>query len=73
MKTVTRSNIHLMAATILTAALAVPVAAQQVPFKGALQGHVTDSNCSPPQATCVVVTTTGTGIGAILGQFSFSE
>ena len=40
----TRSNIYLpMAAMILTAALAVPAAAQnQVPFKGAMQGNDTD-------------------------------
>ena len=44
MKTITRSNIYLpMAAMILTAALAIPAAAQkQVPFNGAMQGHDTD-------------------------------
>jgi len=44
MKNTTRFNIHLlMTALILTAALAVPAAAQkQVPFMGAMQGHDTD-------------------------------
>jgi hypothetical protein len=60
-----------MAAMILTAALAVPAAAQkQVTFKGALQGHDTDSN---PTATTIVVTTSGTGIGTLLGEFSFTQ
>jgi hypothetical protein len=71
MKNITRSNIYLpMAAMILTAALAVPAAAQQqVPFKGTLQGHDTDSNFSPPYVT---VTTSGMGIGTHVGQFSFT-
>ena len=45
MKTITRSNVYLpMAAMILTAALAVPAAAQQqVPFKGTMQGNDTDT------------------------------
>ncbi len=40
MKTITRSKIYLpMAAMILTAALAIPAAAQTpVPFKGTFQG-----------------------------------
>ena len=43
MKTITRSNVYLsMAAMILTAALAIPAAAQtQVPFKGTFQGNDT--------------------------------
>ena len=71
MKTITRSDIYLpMAAMILTAALVVPAAAQnQVPFKGAFQGNDTDSAFSPPYVT---VTTSGTGIGALVGQFSFT-
>ena len=50
MKTITRSNIHLpIAAMILTAALAIPAAAEDlVPFKGTMQGHDTDTPCSPP-------------------------
>jgi hypothetical protein len=73
MKTITRSNIYLpMAAMILMAALAVPAAAQkQVPFKGAMRGHDTDS--PGPSATTVVVTTSGTGVGTHLGEFSFTQ
>jgi len=60
-----------MAAMILTAALAVSAAPhKQMPFKGALQGRDADSN---PTDTTVVVTTTGTGIGTLLGQFSFIQ
>ena len=67
MKTITTSNIYLpMAAMILTAALAVPAAAQkQVPFKGALQGNDTDTGPT-------TVATRGTGIGTHLGQFTFT-
>ena len=71
MKDITRSNIYLpMAAMILTAAIAVPAAAQRVPFKGAMQGNDADTFLSP---TTVLVTTTGTGIGTHLGQFSFTQ
>ena len=71
-KTITRSNIYLpMAAMILTAALAVPAAAQnQVPFKGAMQGHDTDIGSTN---TTVTVLTVGTGIGTLVGQFSFTQ
>src|SRR6266849_3019890 len=72
MKNITRSNIYLpMAAMILTAALAVPAAAQhQVPFKGAMQGHDSDIGFT---STTVTVLTMGTGIGTHLGQFSFTQ
>jgi len=72
MKNITRSNIYLpMAAMILTAALAVPAAAvNQVPFKGAMQGHDTDLGTT---STTVTVLTMGTGIGTHLGQFSFTQ
>jgi len=72
MKNIVRSNIYMpMAAMILAAALAVPAAAQkQVPFKGAIQGHDVDSGYN---GTTVVVTTTGTGIGTLLGEFSFTQ
>ena len=72
MKTKTRSNIYLpMAAMILTAALAVPAAAQhQVPFKGAMQGHDTDIGLTNNLGT---VLTVGTGIGTHMGQFSFTQ
>ena len=73
MKTITRSNIYLpMAAMILTAALAVPVAAQkQVPFKGAMQGH--DTVSPGPSPTTALLRTTATGTGTLLGQFSFTQ
>src|SRR5437867_3949831 len=72
MKTITRSNIYLpMAAMILTAALAVPAAAQkQVPFVGAMQGQDFDIAFTP---TSVTVLTVGTGIGTLVGQFSFTQ
>jgi hypothetical protein len=64
MKTITRSTIYLpMAALILSAALAVPAAAQQqVPFKGTFQGNDT---VTPPTLTQSI-----TGIGSHVGQFS---
>ena len=73
MKNTTRSNIYRpIAAMILTAALAIPAAAgDQVPFKGTMQGHDVDSP-GPSQGT-IVVTTTGTGIGSHLGDFSFTQ
>jgi hypothetical protein len=72
MKTKTRSNVYLsMAALILTAALAVPAAAQkQVPFKGTMQGQDTDKGFTSPGM--FLVETKGTGIGTLLGQFSFT-
>jgi len=68
MKTITRSNIYpAIAALILTAALAIPgTAGDLLPFKGTMQGHDVDS---PGH----VVTTTGTGIGTHLGDFSFTQ
>ena len=68
MKTTTRFNIYLpMAAMILTAALAVPAAAQnQVPFKGVMQGQDTHTGT-------VGLTTSATGTGTLLGQFSFTQ
>jgi hypothetical protein len=67
----TRSNVYLpMAAMILTAALAVPAAAQkQVPFKGTFQGQDAHDTL-PPGATTVVISTTATGTGTHLGKFS---
>ena len=64
MKKITRSNIYLpIAAMILTAALALPAAAQtQVPFKGTFQGNDT---VTPPTLTQSI-----TGIGTHVGQFS---
>jgi hypothetical protein len=73
MKTITRSNIYLpMAALFLTAALAIPAAAQnQVPFKGAMQGN--DVDTPGPSPGTVVVTTSGTGVATHLGHFSFTQ
>ena len=71
MKRFTRSNIYLaIMAMILTAPLAVRATAQQVPFKGVLQGHDTDTCFSFP---ILCVTTNGTGTGTLLGKFSFTE
>jgi hypothetical protein len=66
-----KTTIYLpMAAMLLTAALAVPAAAQkQVPFKDTLQAHDTDVLFP----TTVLVTTSGTGIGTLVGQFSFTQ
>jgi len=73
MKTITRSNIYLpMAAMILTAALAVPAAAQkQVLFKGTMQGL--DVHLGMPSPTTGLLGTSGTGIGTLVGQFSFTQ
>ena len=68
MKIRTRFQIHVaIAAMILTAALAVPAAAQQqVPFQGTFQG----SDTVTPPAT---IATAATGTGTHLGQFSFTH
>ena len=69
-KTVTYFDL-LMAAMILTAALAIPAAAQQqVPFKGALQGTDKDGALNFP---ILQVSTSGAGTGTHLGEFSFTE
>ena len=64
MKNITRTKIYLpMAAMILTAAFAIPAAAQtQVPFKGVFQGS---DNVAFPTLTQSI-----TGIGTLVGQFS---
>jgi hypothetical protein len=65
MKTITRSNVYLRTALIL-AALAIPAAAQQqVPFKGTFQGK---DATNPP-----TITTTATGTGTHVGQFSLTQ
>ena len=59
----------LMAAILLTAALAVPAAAQHlIPFKGSLQGQEADTGEFP------IITANGstTGIATVVGQFSFT-
>ena len=67
MKTITRTKIYLaISALILTAALAIPAAAQQqVPFKGTFQGK---DAVHPP-----TITTSGTGLGTHMGEFSLTE
>jgi hypothetical protein len=63
----------LIAALILTAALVVPAAAQkQVPFKGAIQAHETDTPQGGPPPTTVSASGSGTGIGTLLGEFSLT-
>ena len=44
-----------------------------VPFKGTLQGHESDSQFSKGPPPTIVVTTSGTGIGTHLGEFSFAQ
>ena len=67
MKTITRFKIYApMAAMILTAALAIPAAAQQqVPLKGTFQGKDAVNPSS--------INTSGTGLGTHLGNFSLTE
>src|ERR1700693_4777149 len=74
MKNITKFNLCLpVAAMIVTAALAVPAAAQkQVPFKGTMQGPDTDTCFSPGPPPIVCVTTNGKGIGTHVGQFTFT-
>jgi hypothetical protein len=71
-KLITRTIIYApMASMILTAALAIPAAAQQqVPFRGALQGTDKDGALNFP---ILQVSTSGTGTGTHLGEFSFTE
>jgi len=77
MKTRTRARVYVsIAAMILTAALAVPEAAQTscaeiAPgcFKGTFQGEDAHDTL-PPDAMTVVIHTTATGTATHLGQFS---
>ena len=64
MKTITRTKIYLpLAGMILTAAFALPGAAQpQVPFKGTFQGN---DAVNPPTILQSI-----TGIGTLVGEFS---
>jgi len=73
-QSVMKANIFLaVAAMLLTAALAVPAAAQkQVPFKGSLQGHETGTPEGGPPPTTVIADGSAEGIGTHVGQFSFS-
>jgi hypothetical protein len=62
-----------VAAILLTAALAIPAAAQkQVPFKGSLQGQETDTPQGGPPPTTLSVDGSATGIATHVGQFSFT-
>ena len=78
MKSRTGSEIYLSVATmILTAAFAVPAAAQSpcpsvAPgcFKGTFLGEDAHDTTLPPGATTVAIGTTATGTGTHLGQFS---
>jgi hypothetical protein len=67
MKTMTRFWIYLpVAAIILTAAFAIPAAAQQqVPFKGTFLGKDTVNPAT--------IDTSGTGIGTHMGEFSLTQ
>jgi hypothetical protein len=63
----------LITALILTAALVVPAVAQkQIPFKGTIQAHETDTPQDGPPPTIVSASGSGTGIGILLGEFSFT-
>jgi hypothetical protein len=80
MTTRTRSQIYVsIAAMMLTAALAVPAAAQTsyadiAPgcFRGTFQGEDAH-DVLPPEATSVVIRTTATGLGTKLGRFSLDR
>ena len=80
MTTRTRSRIYVsIAATILTAALAVPAAAQTSCadfasgcFRGTFQGLDAHDTLAPG-ATSVVIRTTATGVGTRLGRLSLNR
>ena len=80
MTTRTRSQVYVsVAATILTAALAAPAAAQPscadfAPrcFRGTFQGQDAH-DVLPPDATSVVITTTAAGVGTQLGRLSLNR
>jgi hypothetical protein len=60
-----------VAAVLVAGVVAAPAAAkEQVPFMGAMQGHDTDTGFTN---TTVTVLTMGTGIGTLVGQFSFTQ
>ena len=73
-QSVMKASISLaVAAMLLTAALAVPAAAQKlVPFKGSLQGHEIDTPVGGPPPTTVNAVGSTTGIATHVGQFAFS-
>ena len=73
-KSMMKASISLaVAAMLLTAALAIPAAAQkQVPFKGSLQGHENDTPQGGPPPTTLSVDGSAKGIATHVGQFSFA-
>jgi hypothetical protein len=73
-KSLMKTSISLaVAAMLLTAALAVPAAAlNQVPFKGSIQGHETDTPQGGPPPTTIIADGSATGIATLVGQFSFT-
>jgi len=66
--------VHLLiAALILTAALAVPAAAQKlVPFNGAMQGREIDTPQGGPPPTTLLADGSVRGIATLVGQFSLT-
>ena len=68
-----KTTIYLrMAAMLLTAAIAVPAAAQnRVPFKGSIQGHEIGTPQGGPPPTTLIVDGSPTGIATQVGQFTF--
>jgi hypothetical protein len=61
------------AAMLLTAALAVPAAAQkQIPFNGSIQGHETSTDQGGPPPTTASVDGSTKGIATVTGQLSFT-
>src|ERR1700751_1674780 len=73
-QSVMKASISLaVAAILLTAAFAVPAAAQKhVPFKGSLQGLEIDTPEGGPPPTTLSVNGSDTGIATHVGQFSFT-
>jgi hypothetical protein len=71
MKTFMTTSIYLpVAAMLLTTALAGPAAAQQLPFRGSLQGQEIDIPQGTPPVT-LSVDGTVTGIATHLGKFTY--
>ena len=67
-------SVHfVIAALILTAALAVPATAQNlVPFNGAMQGHEVDTPQGGPPPTTLLADGSVRGIATLVGQFSYT-
>ena len=60
-----------VAPSVTSSSLAVAALAQkQVPFKGTMQGTDVDSDAT---SSSIVVTTDGSGIGTLFGNFSFTQ